>query len=283
MTLLEDLVHRIEHADNLDRVAKPIASKVGELVKPRPVRNFLSGTWLGHPLHPLLSDLPIGAWSMAALLDALDVEAADILVGAGIVAAVPTAAAGANDWSDTYGEETRLGLVHAASNSTALVLQIASLLARRRDERGLGKALSLAGVAAMFVGGYLGGHLTFVKAVDVNHTAWPTGPDSWTSVIAEADLADGKPTKVDAGGVSVLLYRHGNTIQALANTCSHMGGPLDEGSVSHDGSGDCVTCPWHGSTFRLNDGEVVRGPATIPQPRYETRVTNGHIEVRVRP
>src|SRR5687768_8405002 len=128
MKMLTKLVHRVEDADALDRVAKPITSGVGRLVRPRPVRNLLSGTWLGHPLHPMLTDLPIGAWSMAALLDALDARSADVLVGAGIAAAVPTAAAGLNDWSDTYGEEARIGLAHAAANSTALSLQVASLV-----------------------------------------------------------------------------------------------------------------------------------------------------------
>jgi nitrite reductase/ring-hydroxylating ferredoxin subunit len=278
MTTVTELVHRIEHDDALDRVAKPISSAVGRLVRPRPVRNLLSGTWLGHPLHPVLSDLPIGAWSMAALLDARDLRAADALVGVGIAAAVPTAAAGLNDWSDTYGEETRVGLVHAAANTTALSLHLASLMARRRDHRRLGKALSLAGCAALLVGGYLGGHLSFVKAVNVNHTAWPARPDAWTPVLAEADLAAETPRRVDAGGAPVLLYRHDGAVHAIAATCSHAGGPLDEGTIA-DG---CVTCPWHGSTFRFADGSVVRGPATVAQPCYDTRVHDGHLEVRAR-
>ena len=277
--MLRKLVHRVETAESLDRVAKPITGTVGRLVRPRPVRNLLSGTWLGHPLHPMLTDLPIGAWSMAALLDALDARSADVLVGAGIAAAVPTAAAGLNDWSDTYGEVSRVGLVHAAFIDTALSLQVASLVARRSGRRGLGKGLSLAGCAALLVGGYLGGHLTFVKAINVNHTAWPAGPDTWTQVCAVTDLTDGPPRKVEAAGVPLLLYRRDGAVHALDATCTHMGGPLAEGTFA-DG---CVTCPWHGSTFRLADGDVIRGPATIPQPCYDTRIQDGHVEVRLRP
>src|SRR5436190_19421316 len=118
MRVLHEAARRIERLEALDRVAKPAARAVGRAVRPRMVRNLLSGTNLGHPLHPMLTDLPIGAWTMATLLDAVGgataAPAADLLVGAGVVAAVPTAASGLNDWSDTYGAETRVGLVHAA-------------------------------------------------------------------------------------------------------------------------------------------------------------------------
>lgn len=270
------LTHRIERAHTLDRIAKPLTTAVGRLVRPRAVRNLLSGSWLGHPLHPLLSDLPIGAWTMAAVLDTVDTPAADVLVGTGIATAVPTAAAGLNDWSDTYGEQTRVGLVHATANTTALGLHLASLVARRRGDRGLGKALSLTGCAALLLGGYLGGHLTFVKAVNVNHAAWPAGPGTWTTVLAETDLAANVPHRVEAAGAPLLLYRDGDTISAIAATCTHAGGPLAEGTTV-DG---CVTCPWHGSTFRLADGHIVRGPASTPQPRFETRIRDGHVQVR---
>jgi nitrite reductase/ring-hydroxylating ferredoxin subunit len=280
MNILQQVARRVERLEVLDKVARPLAGTVGRAVRPRVVRNLLSGTYLGHPLHPVLTDVPIGAWLMAALLDAAGGPAAegaaDLLVTAGVVAAVPTAAAGLNDWSDTDGPETRVGLVHAALNTTALSLHLASLIARARGRRRGGKALSLAGLGLLLGGADLGGHLSFSLGVDVNRTAWEQRPQQWTPVLADTDLTDGKPRKADAAGAPVLLYRTGGTIYALASTCSHMGGPLAEGTIS-DG---CVTCPWHGSTFRLADGTIVRGPASTPQPCYQTRIQDGRIEVR---
>lgn len=282
MNPLHALVDAIEHFDRLDGVASAISKAVGKAVQPRPVRNTLSGTSLGHPLHPVLTDFPIGAWTMATVLDTVggpaSEPAADILVAVGIATAVPTAAAGLNDWSDTQGKSRRVGLVHAVANGSALCLFSSSAVARASGSRTMGKALGLAGFGVLMFGGFLGGHLSFGNAVNVNKTAGRTGPKEWTPVMAESGLADGEHRKVDAGKVSVLLYRSGSGILALDSVCSHMGGPLEEGTIA-DG---CVTCPWHGSTFRLGDGHIVRGPATTPQPSYEARVNDGQIEVRRR-
>lgn len=282
MNPLDAAVRAIEHFDRVDGVASSLAKAVGRAVQPRLVRNILSGTPLGHPLHPVLTDLPIGAWGMAAVLDAVggraSEPAADILVAVGIGTAVPTAAAGLNDWSDTQGKPRRIGLVHAAANTTALCLYASSAVARATQHRGLGKMLGLAGFGMLMFGGFLGGHLSFSNAVNVNKTAGRSGPAEWTPVLAEHELPDGGQVKADVAGVSVLLYRSGEAIQALDSVCSHMGGPLDKGKIA-DG---CVTCPWHGSTFRLADGRVVRGPASSPQPVYETRLADGRIEVRRR-
>lgn len=284
MSVLHDLTRRIERMAVLDRVAKPLTTAVGQLVQPRAVRNLLSGTNLGHPLHPMLTDVPIGAWTMATLLDTVGGRtarpAAAVLVATGAVAAVPAAASGLNDWSDTYGEETRVGLVHATANITALGLYTASLLARVRQRRATGKALGLLGFGALTAGGYLGGYLSFGLGVNVNHAAWQHGPADWTAVLAEGELTSGQPRHVDAGGAPILLYRQdqGQRIHALGSVCSHAGGPLEKGTIS----GGSVTCPWHGSTFRLADGHIERGPASAPQPSYETRVTNGQVEVRAR-
>ncbi len=280
MPVPHQLVRRLERVRVLDTVAKPLMAVANRAVRPRMVRNVLSGTNLGHPLHPMLTDLPIGAWSMAGLLDAVGGPpaegAADLLVAAGILSAVPTAATGLNDWSDTYGAETRVGVVHAGANITALSLYLASLAARRRGQRGCGKALGFAGFAVLVAGGYLGGHLSFVLGVNVNHTAFEDQPQEWTPVLADAELGAGEHRKVLAGDVPVLLARADGRLLALANTCSHAGGPLDEG----DFAGGCVVCPWHGSTFRVDDGTIARGPASTPQPTYETRVRDGQIEVR---
>ena len=279
MNILQQTVRRLERLEALDKVARPLARTVGRAVRPRAVRNLLSGTFLGHPLHPTLTDVPIGAWIMSALLDAAGPaaeQAADLLVTAGVIAAVPTAATGLNDWSDTDEPASRVGLVHATLNTTALSLYLASAVARARGRRRGGKALGLAGLGVLTGGAYLGGHLSFGLGVDVNRTAWQQQPQQWTPVLAGTDLPDGQHRKADAGGVPVLLYRTGGTVYALDATCTHMGGPLEDGTIS-DG---CVTCPWHGSTFRLADGTIVRGPASTPQPCYQTRIQDGRIEVR---
>lgn len=275
-----ELVRRIERFAILDKIAQPLARLVGKAVQPRRVRNLLSGTHLGHPAHPMLTDLPIGAWSMSALLDAVggakSEPAADLLVGAGILGAIPTAMTGLNDWSDTIGEETRVGAVHAVANVAALGLYAASLLARRSGRRGRGKALGLAGLGMLTVGGYLGGHLSYARAVNVNHTIFEHRPQEWTPVLADADLGEGEYRKVTADEAAVVLVRHQGRLYALSNTCSHAGGPLDEGELT-DG---CIVCPWHASTFRLTDGGIMRGPASTPQPVYQTRVHDGKIEIR---
>jgi nitrite reductase/ring-hydroxylating ferredoxin subunit/uncharacterized membrane protein len=280
MTFLHELVRRIEGSTALDKIAKPVAGVVGKAVGPRRVRNLLSGTKLGHPVHPMLTDLPIGAWSMSALLDTVGgtsaEPAADLLISTGILSAIPTAMTGLNDWSDTIGAERRLGAAHAGANVAALGLYLASLIARRRGRRGGGKALGLAGLGVLTVGGYLGGHLSFAKAVNVNHTPFEHRPQEWTPVLADAELREGDHRKVSAGDAAVLLVRDGGHLHALANICSHAGGPLDEGELL-DG---CVVCPWHASTFRLTDGSIMRGPASIPQPTYQVRVHDGKIEVR---
>lgn len=282
MKMIDELVSRVERWKALDRIGRPVAATVGRVVSPAPVRNLLSGTPLGHPAHPLLTDLPIGAWTMAAVLDVVGGRAAepaaDLLVATGMVTAVPTAATGLNDWSDTQGAARRVGQVHAAAVNIGLALYTASFVSRRRGHRAAGTALGLAGLGAVTAGGFLGGHLSYALGVNVNRTAWRKGPRQWTDVLDEAELAVGGHRLVQAGTVSVLLVREAAGITALDSVCSHMGGPLDEGAIA-DG---CVACPWHGSTFRLDDGGIVRGPATRPQPAYEARVQDGRIQVKAR-
>jgi len=282
--LLEKAMKRLERADALDEPAGKLAKVVGAATRPRVVKNALSGTWLGHRFHPLLVPMPIGFWSGALLFDLVATRrarwAADTLVGAGIAAAVPTAAAGLSDWADAEPEGRRVGLVHASCNSLALLCYSASLAARLLGRRKAGVGLGLAGAAAMSVGGYLGGHLAYVQAVGVEKKRFAGGPAKWTAVLDAADLAEGAPRVVRAGDTEVLLYRDGGRLHALWASCTHECGPLAEGHFA-DG---CVTCPWHGSTFRLADGKVVRGPAAASQPVYETRVTDGgKIEVRTAP
>ena len=281
--LLENAMKRLEQAEGLDGPAEKLVGLVGPVVRPRLVKNALSGTWLGHRFHPLLVPLPIGFWSGALIFDLIATRrarwAADVLVGSGIAAAVPTAAAGLSDWADAEPEGRRVGLVHLSCNTLALVCYSASLAARLLGRRKTGVGLGLAGAAAISAGGYLGGHLSYVQGVGVERRRFAGGPREWTAVLDAAELAEGAPRVVRADDTEILLVREGNRLHALWASCTHEGGPLAEGSFA-DG---CVTCPWHGSTFRLADGHVVRGPAAASQPVYETRVTDGKVEVRAVP
>lgn len=277
---LEQVVDGLGDVQALDRVAGPLSSKVSDLVSATKAKDLLSGSWLGHPVHPMLTDVPIGAWTSSVVLDLVggrsSRKAADRLIALGLMASVPTAAAGLSDWSDYLGAERRIGLVHAGANMAAIGCFTLSLRARRRGHRARGFSLSLLGMATMTAGGYLGGHLSYARGVNVNRNAWGTGPAEWTDVLAEAELSDDKPMMAEAGETDVLLVRSLGRIYAIADRCGHAGAPLHEGSLD----GGCVICPWHGSTFRLDDGGVVHGPATVPQPRFDVRVENGRVMVR---
>ncbi len=280
--VMHDLPERVGRLAGLDAPAKTVA-QAGQAIPAGPVKDALAGTWLGHALHPFLTDFPIGSWTSATLLDLLggdeSAPAADRLVALGIAASLPTAATGLVDWADTTrsdAEVRRIGLVHAGANVAALVLFSASLAARRSGNRTRGKLLGLAGMGALTVGGHLGGHLSYAKGVGVDQTTFEVRPTDWRPAVAEAALGEGERRVVDVDGAAVLLVRDEGRIHALANRCCHRGGPLGDGEVS-EGS---VTCPWHGSTFRLEDGSVLRGPAAYPQPVYEVRVEDGTIQVR---
>ncbi|WP_182360022.1 Rieske 2Fe-2S domain-containing protein [Tomitella gaofuii] len=280
MTALHDATEQIEHLAALDTVVSPVSDAVQRAVRPKLVRNALSGTWLGHPVHPMLVAVPIGAWGMSPLFDIVGGKqgnrAASTLIAAGLVAAVPTAATGLNDWSDSKAPESRVGAVHAAANTSASALFLASLASRFTGRTAVGKALSWAGIALVGAGGYLGGHLTYARAMNVNHTAWLDIPSDWTRVASESELPDDGTLTADCRGQEILLSRSGDRVGAIAATCSHMGGPLGEGEQT----AGCVTCPWHGSIFRLDDGTVVRGPASAPQPVFDARIVDGGIEIR---
>lgn len=267
----------------LDPLADRIGGWVGRWAGQGGRKRALSGTWLGHPLHPALTDLPVGAWTLATALDVVAVgkaqQTADTLVGLGLVAAIPTAAAGWSDWSDTVGEDRRVGLAHAMANQVAAASYAVSLLQRVRGRRWSARLWGLIGFTSMTAGAYLGGHLTFGRGLGVDHTVFESMPDEWLPVLSASDLAEGQTVLGEARGVQVMLHRRGSSVYALLDRCTHAGGPLHEGDI--DPSGDaCVTCPWHGSRFRLADGAVVDGPATFSQPVLETRVRDGQIEVR---
>ncbi|MHB8457211.1 MAG: Rieske (2Fe-2S) protein, partial [Acidimicrobiales bacterium] len=253
-------------------------------VQAPPVRNALSGVWLGHRLHPMLTDVAVGAFSGAALVDLLAPRHSRIarrLIGVGLVAAVPTAASGLSDWIDVYDDARRVGIVHAAGNSVALGLYARSWLHRgrihrARGKRGKGRLSSFAGLGVLAFTGYLGGHLSYVLGVGVNHTGFNPRIKEWLDVAASSEVPEGGHSVAKAGDVELLLVRQDGELIALANRCSHAGMPLDPGKFE----GGCVTCPAHGSVFRLADGSVACGPAASPQPTYEVRESEGRVEVR---
>jgi nitrite reductase/ring-hydroxylating ferredoxin subunit/uncharacterized membrane protein len=286
----EDLIKVIEQQDLLDQASKTIKPMVRQAFKAggetgRQLKNFLHGTWLGHPLHPVLTDVPLGAWSAALVLDGIEAVSgrkefaagADAAIAVGLVGAAGSAVTGLTDWSETGGRARKVGLAHGLLNATATVLYTTSLVLRRRKEsRRVGLGLALLGYAVTSAAAYLGGHLVYGEQIGVNHTATQVMPTRFVPVLAESDLPENQLKKVEVKGVPVLLVRRGGEIHALAETCSHLGGPLSNGKLD----GDIVQCPWHGSRFSIKDGSVVDGPATFPQPCFETRVNNGQIEVR---
>jgi nitrite reductase/ring-hydroxylating ferredoxin subunit/uncharacterized membrane protein len=280
----EVVVERIEQLEALDAVSEPVQTAAQRALANGPrLKEILSGTWLGHPLHPPLTDVVVGSWTSALLLDLAGGKpgrrAADRLVAAGVIAAVPTAASGMSDWSDLHGETRRIGTVHALGNTTALALYACSWLSRRRGHRVRGVGLSTVGYAVATMSAWLGGHLSFVKGVGVNQTAFEEGPETWTPVPVPAELETGDRAVVRVADADVLVVRRGQSLFGLSDRCSHRGCSLAEGEIQDD----TVTCRCHGSTFRLADGAVLRGPATAPQRSYEARKDRGELELRRRP
>ncbi|MDX6679095.1 MAG: hypothetical protein QOE31_3147 [Solirubrobacteraceae bacterium] len=266
----------------LDAPAKPI----GKLVRgigPGALKDGLSGTWMGHALHPILTDVVIGSWTSATMLDlfggADSDKAARRLIAIGIAAYPATAVTGLSDWADSEAVDDdvrRVGIVHAAVNAVALGLYTASLTSRRSGNRGRGIALAMAGAGVMSVGGHLGGHLAFRLGVGIDQTAFDRGPQDWTEALHADALDEEQPLAVQVGETPVMLVRDGDKVLALHDRCSHRGCSLATGEV-HDGT---VTCPCHGSIFDLHTGSVVRGPATAPQPVLDVRTRAGRIQVR---
>jgi nitrite reductase/ring-hydroxylating ferredoxin subunit/uncharacterized membrane protein len=277
----------------LDKLADPVqkgwqavydTSKAG-----RTVKSLLNGTPLRHRMHPAIIIWPAGAWTTAALLDALDLLAsrsgnrsfrggADASVALGLLGAGPAALAGWADWTDLYGHARRVGMAHALTNITAIGLYAASLTFRLRskERRGLARALSGLGFATIGLGGALGGELVYNLGVNVTHQLYPKPPNKWVDVLASGDLPQGKLVAVDVGRVPVVLLRQDGQILAAESWCPHAGGPLDKGKLE----GTVVECPWHQSRFDLRDGAPVQGPASAPLRTFEVREEGGRISVR---
>jgi len=286
--VFDAIVESTQDNETVERVAKTVQPLVAKAIRDTrksksPIANFLHGTWMGHPLHPILTDVPIGAWLSAAMLDSLALltkndsmlPAADLCVSAGVVSALLTAVAGLADWSQTYGRPARVGVVHATFNLLATTFYASAALTRKRN-RALGTFYSFTGFGLAMVGAGLGAHLVFSEQIGVNHAAGEEFPTDFKPVMPLADLPENQARKAQFGGRDVMLLRRGTTIYALLNTCAHLAGPLCEGKIDEE----TVRCPWHGSRFRLSDGLLIDGPATVNQPVFEARVRDGNVELR---
>ena len=279
----------VENQIWLDKLAAPIQNWLlkffGQPGQPnRKLKDMLNGTWFGHPLHPVFTDIPLGAWSGTTLLDLawLNNEddgiarGADLTLLLGLAGATGAAVTGVTDWSDLDGTDRRIGLMHGLLNGGITLLYLTSFLLRLTGQRRTAITLSTTGYLTSLFSAYLGGELSFAKGIGVNHEAWEGGSDDFVAVIDEKELVEGKLTRVDVSGIPAVLLKQGRSIYAIGATCTHLGGPLDEGSVK-DG---VVTCPWHGSSFCMADGSVVNGPAVYAQPTFAVRVRAGNVELR---
>ena len=269
------LIDRLEHATGLDPLVQA-GQRAARLVRPGRIRDVLHGTWLGHPLHPLLAQAATGAWLSAGVLDCSpgQEEAARLLTAVGLAAAGPAALAGAADWSEQHEQQMRVGVVHAMANALAIGLYGASLAVRgpQRSRR-----LRLCGLASLSGAGLLGGHLAFRLAGGANHAEEVPHliKPGWHYLMKSAELPEGKPVRQQVGEIPVVAVRARGEVYVLADRCSHMSGSLSDGDLD----GGCLTCPWHGSMFRIEDGSVARGPATAPQPAFQVREVGGALQI----
>lgn len=280
---IEDQLAGQSWVEPTDKALASLASAtIGQAGKA--IRNFLHGTWLGHPLHPVVTDVPVGAFTVAAALDLLgtleatdDFEAgADAAVSIGLLSSTLAAASGLADWSKSHGEGRRVGVLHAVLNGSATLLYLASWLLRKKDQRGAAVGTGLAGYALLGAGAYLGGNMVYNHQLGVDHSK-RGGPEEFTGVLPESELPENTSHRVEVEGTPILVVKQHGKIYAIGEKCAHLGGPLSEGRLEEG----AVVCPWHGSTFRLADGQVLEGPSAYSQSCYETRVHNGQIEVRI--
>lgn len=281
---------RIADADRLDAVITPVRRMVNKLLRPQALKDVLHGVWLGHPVHPALAQVPIGAWMSAGLLDVLPGhhKEARLLIATGLAAAVPTAMAGAADWSESDVGQQRVGAVHALLNSAATGLYVGSLIARVRGEHRRGRRLAYVGLGLASASAGIGGHLAYHQASGASHasTAARTVSQSWIDLGPLTDLPDGQPVlrvSQDSDGrpAPLCVLRNGEQAQVLVDVCSHLGGPLHSGELTNVGGQGCLVCPWHGSAFAVSDGSVMRGPAVAPATVLHTRVSAGRLAARL--
>ncbi len=289
--LLDRMLHFIDRqswldtvGERLQKVVKNAFSALGD--RQQEVEDTLYGVGLGHPLHTIVNDIPIGMWSAALALDTLHMltgqdefsACADVSITLGLAGAAGAVATGLADWQHLKGHPRRVGTAHALLNDSAAVLYALSLKHRLKGQRAIGWGTSLLGFGTMIAAAYLGGHMVYEQRVGVDHAAHEQQalPSDFTPVLNEGELSEGELRQITVGDVPVLLVKRNGTIHALVETCSHLGGPLADGHLE-DGS---VVCPWHASRFDLEDGTVLDGPSVHDQPTLDVRIHEGKIEVR---
>ncbi len=279
---LHRVLREVEGSKALEVPTRALSSLTALTVGRGQLRNVLTGTWLGHAFHPLLTDFAEGGWMAASFLDVFGSREArpwaQRLLAFGLLAAVPTTLTGLAEWADTDGEARRVGTLHAATSSAAFACYGWSYVSRRRNKHARAVAFGLVGGVIAFVDGYVGGHLSLALGVGVSQTAFGELPRDWVATVRPGDLAEGRLTRASVAGTDILLARRGEDVFALANRCTYRGGNLHEGQMH----GDAVVCPRDGCTFRLTDGAVMQGPASVPQPSLEARVRAGLVEVRTK-
>jgi len=281
----------LENSKTLNQTGKTIRgwlAKTFEESPLRPVKNFLNGTWLEHPLHPVLTDIPIGAWTAAMAFDAATLflgtrglgKATGIAIGIGTLGAVGSIVTGLMDFADTSKREDATVLTHGTLNLTATLLFTTSFFLRKQNgwrTEPSHAALSALGYAAVTAGGFLGGSLVYRHGIMVNRNAHRLEPKQFTDAVALDDLSENKPTRVEVNGEPILFVRRDNYVYAVGAVCSHLGGPLEEGKLEYNS----IECPWHYSVFSIKDGSVEQGPTTAPIPLYETRIRDGQVQIRL--
>ena len=278
---------RMSDSDALDKAIEPVRRVVQGVLKPQALKDLLHGTWLGHPLHPVLAQVPVGSWLSAGVLDALPPlrPAATVLIGAGVTAAVPTALAGAADWAEQEVGVRRLGAVHASANSLALGLYIGSLVARGKGRGGLGRVLAYSGLGLAAGSSAIGGHMAYAQSSGASHAAASARalPHDWMDLGPLDDFPEGRVALRTGGepGIALAAVRRGSRVDVFMGRCAHLAGPLYEGSVKQVGGSTCLVCPWHGSAFDLDNGEPRQGPSSTPQEKLEVRMDAGRVLARL--
>ncbi|MGH9411073.1 MAG: DUF2231 domain-containing protein [Vicinamibacterales bacterium] len=281
-----EAINRATDLPVVDAIAEPLSNAVREVYKAagpagEQAKNAMHGVWLGHPLHPVFTDVPLGAWTTALALDAAANgdpglrRASTFAIGVGLLGALGAAVTGLTDWSETQGQSRRTGLVHGLLNITATSLMTAAYFQRRGSARETGRTCAWSGYAIAVAAAYLGGDLVYEQRLGVTH-ADIEPPDAFTLVAPSSALAENAMIRARAGDADILLVRQHGRVFAMAHACAHLGGPLSEGTLE-DGS---VVCPWHGSQFALEDGRVLDGPSTHDQPCLVVRERDGQIEVK---
>jgi nitrite reductase/ring-hydroxylating ferredoxin subunit len=284
---LMGILDRLADVATFDKAIEPARKAVQSA--PDGLKDLLHGTWLGHPLHPVLVQVPVGSWLSAGLLDAIPPlrPAATVLIGTGVAAAVPAALTGAADWSEQGSGVRRLGAVHALANTVALSLYVGSLQARRRGRGTLGRALSYAGLGIATASASIGGHMSYAQSSGASHAATAARALStdWIDLGPLDDLPEGRPALRTGPGTGVevplVAVRRGTRVDVFIGACSHLSGPLYDGSVEDVRGHQCLVCPWHGSAFDLDNGEPRRGPAANPQEKLEVRMEAGRVMARL--